>query len=57
MLEGKAVVRETDMPEAMQSHVMELAYEALDLHEVSDFQSIANYIEQVCSYLSRYSFF
>ncbi|XP_062095458.1 uncharacterized protein LOC133801304 isoform X2 [Humulus lupulus] len=46
MLEGKAVVRETDMTEAMQSHVMELAYKALDLHEVSDCQSIANYIKQ-----------
>lgn len=47
MLEGKAVVRETDMSEAKQSHVMELAYKALDLHEVSDFQSIAHYIKQV----------
>ncbi|KAH7844995.1 hypothetical protein Vadar_033989 [Vaccinium darrowii] len=46
MLEGKAVVRETDMPEALQSHVMELAYRALDLHEVSDFQSIAHFIKQ-----------
>ncbi|KAK6231349.1 hypothetical protein QUC31_011368 [Theobroma cacao] len=46
MLEGKAVVRETDMPEEMQSRVMELAYQALDLHEVSDCQSIAHYIKQ-----------
>ncbi|XP_057513574.1 uncharacterized protein LOC130795472 [Actinidia eriantha] len=46
MLEGKAVVRETDMPDHMQSHVMELAYKALDLHEVSDCQSIAHYIKQ-----------
>ncbi|XP_030927484.1 uncharacterized protein LOC115953824 isoform X1 [Quercus lobata] len=46
MLEGKAVVRKTDMPEAMQNHVMELAYQALDLHEVSDCQSIAHYIKQ-----------
>ncbi|KAF9679968.1 hypothetical protein SADUNF_Sadunf06G0070900 [Salix dunnii] len=46
MLEGKAVLRETDMPEHMQSHVMELAYQALDLHEVSDCQSIAHYIKQ-----------
>lgn len=49
MLEGKAVVRETDMPEEMQSRVMELAYQALDLHEVSDCQSIAHYIKQVYS--------
>ncbi|KAL9398759.1 hypothetical protein Peur_007720 [Populus x canadensis] len=46
MLEGKAVLRETDMPEQMQSHAMELAYQALDLHEVSDCQSIAHYIKQ-----------
>ncbi|KAK3226283.1 hypothetical protein Dsin_006145 [Dipteronia sinensis] len=46
MLEGRAVVRETDMPEELQSHVMELAYKALDLHEVSDCQSIAQYIKQ-----------
>ncbi|GMJ08411.1 hypothetical protein HRI_004510300 [Hibiscus trionum] len=46
MLEGKAVVRETDMPMEMQSRVMELAYQALDLHEVSDCQSIARYIKQ-----------
>ncbi|XP_015581265.1 dynein light chain 1, cytoplasmic [Ricinus communis] len=46
MLEGKAIVQETDMPEVMQSQVMELAYQALDLHEVSDCQSIARYIKQ-----------
>ncbi|GAY49779.1 hypothetical protein CUMW_121700 [Citrus unshiu] len=46
MLEGKAVVQETDMPYELQSHVMELAYQALDLHEVSDCQSIAHYIKQ-----------
>lgn len=47
MLEGKAVVRETDMPEAMQNHCLELAYQALDLHEVCDRQAIAHYIKQV----------
>ncbi|KAK9920572.1 hypothetical protein M0R45_029125 [Rubus argutus] len=47
MLEGKAVVRETDMPILMQSHVMELAYKALDLYEVSDCRSIALYIKQI----------
>ncbi|KAI4354575.1 hypothetical protein L6164_003425 [Bauhinia variegata] len=46
MLEGKAVVRETDMPEVMQNHVMELAYQALDAHEVSDCQSISYFIKQ-----------
>ena len=47
MLEGKAVLRETDMPEGMQSHVMDLAHQALDAHEVSDCQSIAYFIKQV----------
>ncbi|TQD94477.1 hypothetical protein C1H46_019898 [Malus baccata] len=46
MLEGKAEVRETDMPDDMQNHAMELAYKALDLHEVSDFRSVAHYIKQ-----------
>ncbi|KAM7255008.1 hypothetical protein ACFE04_020249 [Oxalis oulophora] len=46
MLEGKAEVCETDMTEGMQGHVTELAYQALDLHEVSDCQSIARYIKQ-----------
>ncbi|KAL0555606.1 hypothetical protein IC582_009557 [Cucumis melo] len=46
MLEGKAVVRETDMPQGIQSHVLELAYKALDQHEVSDCQSIAHFIKQ-----------
>ncbi|GLT75859.1 hypothetical protein SLA2020_475530 [Shorea laevis] len=46
MLEGKAVIRESDMPEEMQNHVTELAYQALDLYEVSDCQSIAHYIKQ-----------
>ncbi|CAL5192220.1 unnamed protein product [Lathyrus oleraceus] len=46
MLEGKGVVRETDMEEVMQSHVMELAHQALDAHEVSDCQNIAYFIKQ-----------
>ncbi|KAL8517475.1 hypothetical protein ACS0TY_015648 [Phlomoides rotata] len=46
MLEGKAIVRETDMPDDLQNHAMELAYQALDLHEVSDCQSIAHYIKK-----------
>lgn len=41
------MVRETDMPHTMQSHAMELAYKALDLHEVSDCRSIAHHIKQV----------
>ncbi|KAI4324450.1 hypothetical protein MLD38_029939 [Melastoma candidum] len=46
MLEGRAVVRETDMSPDMQAFVMDLAYRALDLHEASDCQSIACYIKQ-----------
>lgn len=48
MFEGKAVVRETDMPEEMQCHAAELAYQALDLYEPSDHRSIAYHIKQVC---------
>jgi dynein light chain LC8-type len=51
MLEGKGVVRETDMAEEMQNKVMELAHQALDAHEVSDCQSIAHFIKQVSLYL------
>ncbi|CAN1142505.1 Dynein light chain 1, cytoplasmic [Linum perenne] len=46
MLEGKAVVRETDMAEEMQSRILELAYKALDVHEVSDCQAISHYIKK-----------
>ncbi|KAL5166429.1 Dynein light chain 1, cytoplasmic [Glycine soja] len=42
----EAVVRETDIPEGMQSYAMELAHQALDAHEVSDCQSIAHFIKQ-----------
>ena len=41
------MVRETDIPEGMQSYAMELAHQALDAHEVSDCQSIAHFIKQV----------
>ena len=54
MLEGKAVVIETDMSEALQSRCLELAYQALDLHEVSDCQAIAQFIKQV--YLKPFAF-
>ncbi|MCL7025360.1 hypothetical protein MKW94_013303 [Papaver nudicaule] len=46
MFEGKAVARETDMPEEMQCHATELAYQALDLYEPSDHKSIACHIKQ-----------
>lgn len=53
MLEGKGVVRETDMPEEMQNHVMEFAHQALDAHEVSDCQSISHFIKQVYPKISH----
>ncbi|KAL8039307.1 hypothetical protein ABFX02_10G027300 [Erythranthe guttata] len=46
MLEGKAIVRETDMPDDLSNRAMELAYQALDLHESSEFQSIARFIKK-----------
>ncbi|KAG9453076.1 hypothetical protein H6P81_005980 [Aristolochia fimbriata] len=46
MLEGRGIVREADMPKKMQAHAMELAYQALDLHEVFDCKSIARHIKQ-----------
>jgi len=36
MLEGKGVVRETDMSERMKTNVTELAHQVLDAHKVSD---------------------
>ncbi|CAJ1801361.1 unnamed protein product [Sphenostylis stenocarpa] len=44
MVEGKAVVRETDMSEGMKNCVMELTHQALDAREVSDSPSIAHFI-------------
>ncbi|CAK9224071.1 unnamed protein product [Sphagnum troendelagicum] len=46
MLEGKAVIGETDMPQKMQEHAMRCASEALDLHEISDCKDIACYIKK-----------
>lgn len=50
MLEGKAVVGETDMPQVMQAHAMRVASEALDLHEISDCKDIACHIKKVGSF-------
>ncbi|KAJ7566417.1 hypothetical protein O6H91_02G102000 [Diphasiastrum complanatum] len=46
MLEGKAVIGESDMPDKMQVHAMRCASEALDLHDVTDCVDIARYIKQ-----------
>ncbi|MBA0867987.1 hypothetical protein Goshw_007035 [Gossypium schwendimanii] len=46
MLEGKAMIKETDMPEKMQTQAMDSASQALDLYDVSDCISIAAHIKK-----------
>ncbi|KAK4558883.1 hypothetical protein RGQ29_008228 [Quercus rubra] len=46
MLEGKAVVMDTDMSLEMQAQAMAFASQALDLYEVFDCTSIAAYIKK-----------
>ncbi|CAN6540912.1 hypothetical protein ACFX13_018031 [Malus domestica] len=46
MLEGKATIREADMPEKMQMQAMACASQALDLHDVFDCKSIAAHIKK-----------
>ncbi|KAJ4708034.1 Dynein light chain, partial [Melia azedarach] len=46
MLEGKAVVEDTDMPLKMQAEAMASASQALDLYEVFDYTSIAAFIKK-----------
>ncbi|CAI9114137.1 OLC1v1014790C1 [Oldenlandia corymbosa var. corymbosa] len=46
MLEGKALVEDTDMPMKMQAQAMESAYQALDLYDVVDCRSIAAHIKK-----------
>ncbi|KAJ7554431.1 hypothetical protein O6H91_06G140800 [Diphasiastrum complanatum] len=46
MLEGKAVVGDSDMPQKMQAHAMRCASRALDLHDVTDCKEIARYIKK-----------
>lgn len=52
MLEGKAVVEETDMPLKMQIQAMSCASKALDLYDVYDCRSIACHIKKVHHFLS-----
>jgi len=47
MLEGKAVIEDTDMPLKMQIQAMASASEALDLYDVLDCTSIAAHIKKV----------
>ncbi|KAK3436475.1 hypothetical protein EUGRSUZ_C01031 [Eucalyptus grandis] len=46
MLEGKGMVKETDMPEKMQSKALAAASQALDLFDVSDCVSLASHIKK-----------
>ncbi|KAL5189027.1 Dynein light chain 1, cytoplasmic [Glycine soja] len=46
MLEGKAMVKETDMSPKMQIHAMASASQALDLYDVYDCISIAAHIKK-----------
>ncbi|RWR72452.1 putative dynein light chain [Cinnamomum micranthum f. kanehirae] len=46
MLEGKALILDTDMPVKMQLQAMNSASQALDLYDVCDCTSIAAYIKK-----------
>ncbi|KAG6514882.1 dynein light chain LC6, flagellar outer arm-like [Zingiber officinale] len=46
MLEGKAMIQDTDMPLEMQLQAMPFACEALDLFDVLDCRSIAGHIKK-----------
>ena len=50
MLEGKAMVKETDMPVKMQMQAMSCASQALDICDVSDSVSIAAHIKKVIKF-------
>lgn len=47
MLEGRALIEDTDMPLKMQIHAMSSASHALDLYDVLDCKSIAAHIKKV----------
>lgn len=47
MLEGKAIVGETDMLQAMQQDALHLAAKALDFFDVTDSTEIARFIKKV----------
>jgi dynein light chain LC8-type len=49
MLEGKAMVEDTDMPAKMQARAMAAASRALDRFDVLDCRSIAAHIKKVPS--------
>jgi hypothetical protein len=47
MLEGKAMVEDTDMPLKMQAQAMAAASRALDRFDISDCRNIAAHIKKV----------
>lgn len=47
MLEGKAVIGETDMLQTMQQDALHLAAKALDFFDVTDATEIARFIKKV----------
>jgi dynein light chain LC8-type len=51
MLEGKAMIEDTDMPSKMQIQAMAYASQALDLFDVLDCKSIAAHIKKVTFFL------
>ncbi|XP_044486012.1 dynein light chain 1, cytoplasmic-like [Mangifera indica] len=46
MLEGKALIQDTDMSVKMQIHAMTCASQALDLYDVSECESIAGHVKK-----------
>lgn len=51
MLEGKAVIGETDMLQTMQDDALQLAAKALDFFDVTEATEIARVIKQVTNVL------
>lgn len=54
MLEGKAIVGETDMLQTMQQNALSLAANALDVFDVTDSTEIAHFIKKVIKTASIY---
>lgn len=46
MLEGKALIEDTDMPAKMQIQAMSFASQALDVYDVLDYKFIAAHIKK-----------
>lgn len=57
MLEGKGMIKDTDMSEKMQIHAMATASQALDVHDVIDYTSIAAHIKKVYTFIHTYTTF